>query len=339
MAELEAKGKDQAMNRKFFLLNCGLLTVAIWALVTTWRAKPHRVAEQHSGVSSGARSVSIVQSAGTAPQARFDWHSVESGDYRTYIKNLRAVGCPEQTVRDIIIADVNALFDSKERESAPITNRFEYWKLGGVLARDWMKAKLTERHGRLETERVGVLRDLLGTDVPVEQRPAKISDGEVRLALLDFVPAETRSAALKVVTEMDSKFESEFLPLMGERWNAENRQAYGRFYQLRDTNLLQVLGVEGKEEYDLRTSRLADTLRFTFRGIDLNEAEFRQLFRFSKQYEMSLDPWYSDSTIGGELEVVVAAQRAVWNQARGLIGDQRLEARAPDPFRQRLGFK
>ena len=35
-----------------------------------------------------------------------DWRQVESGDYVTYVKNLRASGCPEQTIRDIVSADV-----------------------------------------------------------------------------------------------------------------------------------------------------------------------------------------------------------------------------------------
>ena len=40
----------------------------------------------------------------------FSWREVESADYATYIANLRDIGCPEQTIRDIIIADVNQLY-------------------------------------------------------------------------------------------------------------------------------------------------------------------------------------------------------------------------------------
>ena len=42
-----------------------------------------------------------------------DWRSIESADYRTYIQNLRKAGCPEETIRDIIIADVNKLYASR----------------------------------------------------------------------------------------------------------------------------------------------------------------------------------------------------------------------------------
>src|SRR6516225_1861322 len=43
----------------------------------------------------------------------FSWREVESADYPTYIANLRDIGCPEQTIRDIIIADVNAMYSRK----------------------------------------------------------------------------------------------------------------------------------------------------------------------------------------------------------------------------------
>src|SRR5437867_8753611 len=35
------------------------------------------------------------------------WRQLESEDYKTYIARLRSIGCPEQTIRDIIIADLD----------------------------------------------------------------------------------------------------------------------------------------------------------------------------------------------------------------------------------------
>src|SRR4051794_1792422 len=39
---------------------------------------------------------------GSKPAQSFDWRMVESEDYKKYIANLRAIGCPEETIRDII---------------------------------------------------------------------------------------------------------------------------------------------------------------------------------------------------------------------------------------------
>src|SRR3989442_340408 len=54
-----------------------------------------------------------------APAKLLDWRTVESDDYKKYIANLRAVGCPEKTVRDVIIADVNELYRQRYRELFP----------------------------------------------------------------------------------------------------------------------------------------------------------------------------------------------------------------------------
>ena len=54
------------------------------------------------------------------PPERFDWRQIEASDYPAYIANLRAIHCPEQTVRDIITADVANLFARHRRDSASV---------------------------------------------------------------------------------------------------------------------------------------------------------------------------------------------------------------------------
>src|SRR5687768_2749628 len=57
----------------------------------------------------------------------FRWATVESQDYRDYIANLRSIGCPEDTVRDIIIADVNKLYGSRMAGLYPAGKDFKFW--------------------------------------------------------------------------------------------------------------------------------------------------------------------------------------------------------------------
>ena len=44
------------------------------------------------------------------------WETVEAPDYLDYIDNLRRIGCPEETIRDIILTEVNKLYKAKRRE-------------------------------------------------------------------------------------------------------------------------------------------------------------------------------------------------------------------------------
>ena len=62
----------------------------------------------------GAKSVS---SPPPAP-AKFHWRQLESEDFSSYIANLRGVGCPEQTVRNIVTAEVAAQFEEERQEIA-----------------------------------------------------------------------------------------------------------------------------------------------------------------------------------------------------------------------------
>jgi hypothetical protein len=46
----------------------------------------------------------------------FQWRQLYAGDYHAYVKNLRAIGCPEPTLRAIVAADVHAVFQPRENE-------------------------------------------------------------------------------------------------------------------------------------------------------------------------------------------------------------------------------
>lgn len=46
----------------------------------------------------------------------FHWSQIESPDYRVYVANLRSIGCPELTIRDIVSADVDNLYSEKRQE-------------------------------------------------------------------------------------------------------------------------------------------------------------------------------------------------------------------------------
>ena len=271
---------------------------------------------------------------------RFDWPQVESTDYQTYIGNLRAVGCPEQTIRDIITADLNNFFD--EREKKPLNHPIEFWKTG-TDPKQWVKEQLIKRHADLEGERTRILKNLLGSDALVESRPAKVTDADVKFNLLDFIAPEERTKALEVINELDGSFETKFKPLLdGDRWDKSARDEFGKFYQEREQKLLAALGPEAKEDYEVRetslTSQVGPVLRFRFRGLEFSEAEFRELYRFAKPFELQLTGVYLDMNDAAQRELNGAAQRAIWNKARAIIGDERFYGGVPAASLMRFGI-
>jgi hypothetical protein len=51
--------------------------------------------------------------------APFHWRQLESTNYLTYVANLRRIGCPAQTIRDLISAEVRAALNSISTQSEP----------------------------------------------------------------------------------------------------------------------------------------------------------------------------------------------------------------------------
>ena len=90
-----------------------VLLFANLGLAAGWwfSTRQHPINSATSG--DGNLSVASARTNFVVRRQIFSWKDLESPDYPTYILNLRNIGCPEQTVRDIIIADVNALYSLK----------------------------------------------------------------------------------------------------------------------------------------------------------------------------------------------------------------------------------
>src|SRR5262245_2543162 len=97
-------------------------------LALGWFISTRHASELRSNQSAG--NPALGQPAKTNFVVRrqvFSWRQIESLDYPSYIMNLRDIGCPEQTIRDIIIADVNALYSLK-RATNLVTSEQQWWK-------------------------------------------------------------------------------------------------------------------------------------------------------------------------------------------------------------------
>ena len=46
----------------------------------------------------------------------FHWSQIESNDYKTYVKNLRDIGCPEETIRDLVKQDLDKFYDQRKAD-------------------------------------------------------------------------------------------------------------------------------------------------------------------------------------------------------------------------------
>jgi len=59
---------------------------------------------------------STIQNPTSAEPASFCWKQLYAPDYHDYVRNLRAAGCPESTIRAIVAADVHAAYSVRAYE-------------------------------------------------------------------------------------------------------------------------------------------------------------------------------------------------------------------------------
>jgi hypothetical protein len=206
----------------------------------------------------------------------FDWRTVESEDYKQYVANLRAIGCPEKTLRDLIMADVTDLFRQRSRNST--SNRFEYWKPGalGNISDEKRVAQQQEQ----AKERREILATLLGESYSAKADPAS---GQVLSPMEqmtgDFLSPE-KQAAMK---GLEMKYATRMLKAAKDG-AGDNDEAIRKVMADKDAEILTLLSPEEKFEYDLRLSQPAIMLRLNMGEFEPTETEFREMFKTSKKF-------------------------------------------------------
>jgi hypothetical protein len=110
---------------------------------------------------------------------KFDWQSLASPDLRQYIANLRAVECPEETIRDIILAEVNRQHGHEAASRCA--------KTASLGRRSHLARNSTESKFRQLPKKRDLLKNLVGVDVPMRRpRPWLGECRKVRIGARDL---------------------------------------------------------------------------------------------------------------------------------------------------------
>jgi LysM repeat protein len=277
-----------------------------------------------------ARSAAFAAEASTRTnlvlrRMAFSWKELESADYPTYIANLRDVGCPEQTVRDIIIADVNALY--ARRRSTEIQTPEQQWWRGepdtnlAQVASSKLKA--------LDEERRNLLTSLLGPswesgDVISLPRPTRqgiVLDGPV----LGALPAELKQALLEANFRAEDRMAA-YLEAQKRDGKTPDPLEVARLKRQARDELARILPPAQLEEYLLRYSDSASGLRAELgqlKFFDDSPDEFRAIFRARDAYDQQLALLVGDdaNTVAQRKSLESARDNAI----RVALGPQRYE--------------
>lgn len=213
----------------------------------------------------------------TTNTVALQWDVLESADYVKYIANLRSVGCPEETIRDIVIADINKLFAQRWRETQPPVEPWRYWRLK-PRSENKSVANAATRHG-MEVERAALIRELLGVDFDAEMGKYAWTVSNRYEDAYGFLPEGKRL----LIQDWEGRAKIDMRRLQEELKAAREPK------EVRDSLIRELETAQRKElgalltpaevkEFQLRHSELADQLRRYTDALEPTEREFRTLF-------------------------------------------------------------
>jgi hypothetical protein len=259
----------------------------------------------------------IVSTNTVVQERNMDWATVESPDYVEYIKNLRAIGCPEETVRDIIIADINKLYASKIAALYPSPKDIPFWRVEDRLARNEERERDEQRRD-LEDEKRELIKELLGIDYEAEMAKwsGRPNEDNQRYGYLSAEKQEQAKTMRDKYREMERALFSE------GGMTAENRAKFMALRSQREAEMAALLGPEDFEQYQLRSSYTARNMRENLAAFQPNEDEFKKIFQLQKSYDdqFGFNRDGSDESVREERKL---AQQNLDDQLKSVLGAER----------------
>jgi hypothetical protein len=290
------------MSARLVIVLSLALNVALGALVLRWATPPAapaamprmpRLPPAESPPRDPGTDTNPPAAAMLSVEAEFHWSELAAEDLKVYRDNLRAVGCPEATVRDIILAEINHHF-TRKRQALLADAQRRFWD---VAARgdDALEAEWKEPLEKLDEARNALIAEVLGAE---REDESKARTAQLRRIERQYIwlPEDQRvqitALALRHQQQLDEYWKAiqahgpEYRPTPDESRQLERMQAEFATAQK------ALLGPEAFEEFQLRNSN-ASHWAARLEGFEATEAEWRAVARLKLDFETAvqkLDP-------------------------------------------------
>jgi hypothetical protein len=266
--------------------------------------------------------------------ARIHWSLIESRDYPVYIANLRAIGCPEPTLRDIIYADVSEMFVRKRQAAFEPMER-QFWDLMASDKAQHSDDEWQTKFDALKDEKEKLLGDLLGDAREQAAQKRRPPDPQAQLGFL----SEEKQDQVARMFEKYSQLRRDLQPQSGQSIGPEGRESLKALMQQQEVDLQQLLNPEEYDEYKLRRSSAVHVVQNLY-GFAPTEEESRAITRLQMDFEEGLRK-SSPAAMLDKQSIQAArqqAQKRVDEQVKGVLGEDRFGEfkRASDPQFQEI---
>ena len=253
------------------------------------------------------------------------WSQLESEDYRAYIARLRSIGCPEQTIRDIIIADLDKLIAPKMQSIRGRRQELKYWHPEEEeLANNTNQAEVKKQEREIDREKRKIIMELLGVDL-VRERMKQVGQQDYYERRLGFLPEEKRDQVRQVLDKYDEQEQA----LRQKEWEGGGALSVADAANLKlvraqkQEEIAKLLSPAEQEQYELWLSPTANAVRHSIYGMEATEAEFQSIFKVRKALEQQFadtDPATMDEATRQKYE---QAQKEADAQIRQALGAKR----------------
>lgn len=198
--------------------------------------------------------------------ASFDWQNVESTDYKSYVENLRAIGCPEETIRDIVTQDLTRNFSARKWDLVKSCVSTNFWMRGFQVSITFDEEHLNTLR-EMEKQFDWSVKELVG--VGADRQSLKMADSIDEEVAAKYGFLETSKIESIKNHLRDLHAELNYLP-------SAEREARAAEAQER---ILRELTPNELEEYELRSSPIARQMRESLSDVVLDEHQFRSAYR------------------------------------------------------------
>jgi hypothetical protein len=315
--------ENQVKPRRFLILSLGLNLALAAIFFTLWRNRsapmvvPFTPASKF-GALAVMKNMSPAAAGEPAANSAFHWGMIESKDYRQFVANLRAVGCPERTIRDIIVAEIDEFNATKDSPAPSIPPPWENADHRRAKSLAWA-AKLSAR----QAEKRALVKELIGYEW--DNRANEVwHEDYMTGVLLGFLPDTKAPQLLAIVGKYTDQANS-----VKEAANGilidEDRARLRTLYDGLVTEVSQLLTPVERDELELRVQAgtfLSGRDDIRWDGVPVTGAELREFVRLSKSYKDT----FQDQFLGFDnlSEAGVALKRAAFaKQVETLLGPAR----------------
>lgn len=228
----------------------------------------------------------------TAAAGKISWRDLQAAELKEFVRKLRAVNCPEETIKDLVLAELNRRFSKQQRSLWSDLQNQDYWKPYQRKVDPEEQKKNRERSKQMQgmqKEKKALLVEIFGVDVEKQRMKEEGYDTENLgwNSILSFLPEAKREAVQKYLDDFQEK-EQEFYASIQGSWDADARAKQKKLEQEKIAGLAQFLTPDELREYKLRNSQTAQQISSDLHGVDLTRGQYEALFDIRSKYGDSI---------------------------------------------------